>query len=51
MPGDEVQVKGYVVKVDSLNDYGELQTWAINKKKPAAPEAAKAEKADTTEQK
>ncbi|HHK9407970.1 TPA: F4 (K88) fimbrial chaperone FaeE, partial [Escherichia coli] len=51
MPGDEVQVKGNVVKVDSLNDYGELQTWTINKKKPAAPEAAKAEKADTAEQK
>ncbi|HDL0260866.1 TPA: Clp protease ClpE, partial [Escherichia coli] len=35
-PGDEVQVKGNVVKVDSLNDYGELQTWTINQKKPAA---------------
>lgn len=33
MPGDEVQVKGDVVKVDSLNDYGELQTWTINQKK------------------
>ncbi|EPB1915051.1 Clp protease ClpE, partial [Escherichia coli] len=33
MPGDEVQVKGNVVKVDSLNDYGELQTWTINQKK------------------
>ncbi|EAC0469872.1 pili assembly chaperone [Salmonella enterica subsp. enterica] len=33
MPGDEVQVKGNVVKVDSLNDWGELQTWTINKKK------------------
>lgn len=32
MPGDEVQVKGNVVKVASLNDYGELQTWTINKK-------------------
>ncbi|ELH6416071.1 Clp protease ClpE, partial [Escherichia coli] len=31
--GDEVQVKGNVVKVDSLNDYGELQTWTINQKK------------------
>ncbi|WP_407905275.1 F4 (K88) fimbrial chaperone FaeE [Escherichia coli] len=51
MPGDEVQVKGNVVKVDSLNDYGELQTWTINKKKPTAPEAAKTEKADTAEQK
>ncbi|HAI8717888.1 TPA: Clp protease ClpE, partial [Escherichia coli] len=51
MPGDEVQVKGNVVKVDSLNDYGELQTWTINQKKPAAPEATNAEKADTTEQK
>lgn len=39
MPGDEVQVKGNVVKVDSLNDYGELQTWTINQKKVAAPEA------------
>lgn len=35
MPGDEVQVKGNVVKVDSLNDYGELQTWTINQKKTA----------------
>ncbi len=33
MPGDEAQVKGNVVKVDSLNDYGELQTWTINQKK------------------
>lgn len=33
MPGDEVQVKENVVKVDSLNDYGELQVWTINKKK------------------
>ncbi|MGC7960441.1 Clp protease ClpE, partial [Salmonella enterica] len=32
-PGDEVQVKGNVVKVDSLNDWGELQTWTINKRK------------------
>ncbi|ELB2793985.1 fimbria/pilus periplasmic chaperone [Aeromonas hydrophila] len=32
MPGDKVVVKGHVVKVDSLNDYGELQTWSINKK-------------------
>lgn len=51
MPGDEVQVKGNVVKVDSLNDWGSLQTWTINKKKPTAPEAAKTEKADTAEQK
>ncbi|HDW3042237.1 Clp protease ClpE, partial [Escherichia coli] len=49
--GDEVQVKGNVVKVDSLNDWGSLQTWTINKKKPTAPEAAKTEKADTAEQK
>ncbi|MWP35724.1 Clp protease ClpE, partial [Escherichia coli] len=42
-------VKGNVVKVDSLNDWGSLQTWTINKKKPTAPEAAKAEKADATE--
>lgn len=33
MPGDEVVVKGSVAKVDSLNDYGELQTWTINQKK------------------
>ncbi|ENQ2579062.1 Clp protease ClpE, partial [Escherichia coli] len=33
MPGDKVQVKGNVVKVDSLNDYGELQTWTINQRK------------------
>ncbi len=51
MPGDEVQVKGDVVKVDSLNDWGSLQTWTINKKKLTAPEAAKTEKADTAEQK
>ncbi|EAM3126248.1 Clp protease ClpE [Salmonella enterica] len=33
MPGDEVQVKENVDKVDSLNDWGELQTWTINQKK------------------
>ncbi|MDI5811193.1 hypothetical protein MJM95_27210, partial [Salmonella enterica subsp. enterica serovar Anatum] len=27
MPGDEVQVKGNVVKVDSLNDYGVFARW------------------------
>lgn len=37
MPGDEVQVKGNVVKVDSLNDYGELQTWTINQKTATSP--------------
>ncbi|EHR4804228.1 Clp protease ClpE, partial [Salmonella enterica] len=42
MPGDEVQVKGNVVKVDSLNDYGELQTWTINQKKAATSSAQKA---------
>lgn len=42
MPGDEVQVKGNVVKVDSLNDYGELQTWTINQKKPATSSGQKA---------
>ncbi|EHC78787.1 Putative fimbrial chaperone, partial [Salmonella enterica subsp. enterica serovar Senftenberg str. A4-543] len=41
MPGDEVQVKGNVVKVDSLNDYGELQTWTINQKKAATSSAQK----------
>ncbi|ECC3383064.1 Clp protease ClpE, partial [Salmonella enterica subsp. enterica] len=46
MPGDEVQVKGNVVKVDSLNDWGELQTWTINRKKPAAGQAKDAEQAD-----
>ena len=51
MPGDEVQVKGNVVKVDSLNDWGSLQTWTINKKKPTTAEAEKAVKADTAEQK
>lgn len=35
MPGDEVQVKGNVVKVESLNDYGDLQTWSINKRSVA----------------
>lgn len=33
MPNDEVVVKGAVAKVSSLNDYGELQTWSIGKKK------------------
>lgn len=33
MPGDEVQVKGNVMKVSSLDDYGELNTWTINQKK------------------
>ena len=42
MPGDEVQVKGNVVKVDSLDDYGELQAWAINQKKSGVSVAAKA---------
>lgn len=42
MPGDEVQVKGNVVKVDSLNDWGSLQTWTINQKKAAAPSGQKA---------
>ncbi len=32
MPGDEVQVKGNVVKVD-LDDFGDLKTWVINQKK------------------
>lgn len=32
MPGDEVQVKGTVSKVSSLNDYGVMQTWSIGKK-------------------
>lgn len=31
MPGDEVQVNGKVEKVESVNDYGELETWEINK--------------------
>lgn len=35
MPGDEVEVKEYVVKVSSLDDFGALQTWVINKKNPA----------------
>ncbi|ENF59074.1 gram-negative pili assembly chaperone, C-terminal domain protein [Escherichia coli P0304816.7] len=42
MPGDEVQVKGNVVKVDSLNDYGELQTWTINQKKTPTSSGQKA---------
>ncbi|EDC6228524.1 fimbria/pilus periplasmic chaperone [Salmonella enterica subsp. enterica serovar Eastbourne] len=45
-PGDEVQVKGNVVKVSSLSDWGELQTWTINRKKPAAGQAKDAEQAD-----
>ncbi|ECB2662549.1 TPA: fimbria/pilus periplasmic chaperone [Escherichia coli] len=39
MPGDEVQVKGHVVKVDSLNDWGALQIWTINQKKTTIPSA------------
>ncbi|EPQ7464108.1 fimbria/pilus periplasmic chaperone [Escherichia coli] len=36
MPGDEVPVTGLnVAKVSSLNDWGELQTWTINKKPSA----------------
>lgn len=38
MPGDEVQVKENVAKVNSLDDYGALQTWAINQRSPATPE-------------
>ncbi|ADP11029.1 Chaperone protein FaeE [Erwinia sp. Ejp617] len=34
MPQDEVAVNGNVVKVSSLNDYGELQSWKINQKQP-----------------
>ncbi|WP_143367405.1 fimbria/pilus periplasmic chaperone, partial [Escherichia coli] len=41
MPGDEVQVKGNVVKVASLNDYGELQAWTINQKKTSASSGEK----------
>lgn len=42
MPGDEVPVTGNVVKVSSLNDWGELQNWVINQKKPApAPTVSK----------
>lgn len=33
MPGDEVPVNGKVVKVESLNDYGEIETWEVNKKR------------------
>ncbi len=55
MPGDEVEVKGNVVKVASLNDYGELQTWTINQKKAVAAsvpdESAKTDNADKTGQK
>lgn len=36
MPGDEIAVTGLnVAKVSSLNDWGELQTWEINKKTSA----------------
>ncbi|EIL6232709.1 fimbria/pilus periplasmic chaperone [Salmonella enterica] len=42
MPGDEVQVKRNVVKVDSLNDWGGLQTWTINQKKTTALSEQKA---------
>ncbi len=40
MPGDEVAVKGNVAKVNSLNDYGELQAWSIGKKSVQAKPAA-----------
>ncbi|HDO1313425.1 fimbria/pilus periplasmic chaperone [Aeromonas veronii] len=40
MPGDEVVVKENVVKVSSLSDYGELQTWTINQKKTQAAQAS-----------
>lgn len=40
-PGDEVAVKGRVVKVSSVNDYGDMQTWTINQKgRPLAPAVA-----------
>ncbi|EEU9452255.1 fimbria/pilus periplasmic chaperone [Escherichia coli] len=35
MPGDEVQVKGNVMKVESMDDYGDMKTWVINQKKSA----------------
>ena len=34
MPQDEVAVNRNVVKVSSLNDYGELQSWTINQAQP-----------------
>ncbi|EGT5658726.1 fimbria/pilus periplasmic chaperone [Citrobacter braakii] len=46
LPGDEVQVKGNVVKVMSLNDYGELQTWTINKKAATATTSEPAAKVE-----
>nr|WP_083275069.1 fimbria/pilus periplasmic chaperone [Edwardsiella hoshinae] len=49
MPGDSVVVKGNVVQVESLNDYGELQTWRINQKDKATwPRASQAASASQT---
>lgn len=39
MPGDEIQVKENVVKVQSLDDYGDLKTWMINQKKSSSTSA------------
>ncbi|HHQ4530769.1 TPA: fimbria/pilus periplasmic chaperone [Aeromonas hydrophila] len=41
MPGDEVVVKEHVVKVNSVNDFGDIQTWAINQKRPIGTGASK----------
>ncbi len=41
MPGDEVPVKTNVLKVESLNDYGDMQTWTINQKKAVPAEKIK----------
>jgi len=51
MPGDEVPVNGNVVKVSSLNDWGELQNWVINQKKPVAPAGQTASKQDLAQKK
>lgn len=39
MPGDEIRVKENVVKVQSLDDYGDLKTWMINQKKSSSMSA------------
>ncbi|AOP44241.1 fimbria/pilus periplasmic chaperone [Edwardsiella piscicida] len=50
MPGDEVLIKGAVVKVDSLNDYGELQSWRVNQQTPEVKKGADTPAAAETDQ-
>lgn len=48
MPGDDVDVKGTVIKVSSLNDYGALETWTIGQKKESGSEVKKRESSEST---